>query len=219
MANTKKTAAAKSAEKTVEIETPVEVKAFNGRMSLLDISKIVNTVVDSVFTERNGNIEFSAEYYEVLLAYLKVGAFYPHTGVLENSLDLFFIDYIDGKYYRELNELKDSRLAQYIDNAVKQKIEARMRQVENPLIDSMKKFVDVATVLAQKYVDDIDNVGASDIKGFFQSFANFTKNTNTKTVTDAVIKLHQAEDEKNTKRVDGKISLTPKKSRTKKTAE
>ena len=82
MANTKKTAVAKAAEKTVEIETPVEVKAFNGRMSLLDISKIVNTVVDSVFTERNGNIEFSAEYYEVLLAYLKVGAFYPHTGVL-----------------------------------------------------------------------------------------------------------------------------------------
>lgn len=191
MANTKKTAAAEKVENTSKNIT--DIKVDNGRMSLLGLSQIVNTVVDSVFIERNGNIEFAAEWYEVTLAYLEIGAFYPQTGVLENSLDLFFIDYIDGKYYRELAELKLNRLAQYIDNAVKQKVEARMRQIENPLINSLVKFVDIASVLAQKYVDDIDNVGAADIQKFIKDFGSLTKKTNPQTVTDAVIKMHRAE--------------------------
>lgn len=194
MANSKKTTAAEKVENTAEIL--VDIKAENGIMSLLNLSKIVDTVVDSVFVERNGNIEFAAELYEVLLAYMEIGAFYPHTGVLKNSLDLFFVDYIDGKYHKELGELKYNRLAQYIDNAVKQKIEARMRQIENPLINSMVKFVDVATVLAQKYVDDIDNVGAADIQKFIKDFGSLAKKTNPQTVTDAVIKMHRAENAK-----------------------
>lgn len=219
MANTKKTATAEKVEKNVE--NLVDIKADNGQMSLYDLSKIVNTVVDSVFVEKNGNIEFAAELYEVLLAYLEIGAFYPHTGVLENSLGLFFVDYIDGKYHKELGELKYNRLAQYIDNAVKQKIEARMRQIENPLISSMVEFFDVATVLAQKYVDDIDNIGTADIQKFIKDFGSLAKKTNPQTVTEAVIKMHRAEntkdsetngDTKQTKPTTKKQSTKPKKS-------
>lgn len=221
MANTKKTAAAEKVENTAE--NLADIKADNGRMSLLGLSQIVNAVVDSVFIERNGNIEFAAEWYEVTLAYLEIGAFYPQTGVLENNLDLFFIDYIDGKYYRELAELKLNRLAQYIDNAVKQKVEARMRQIENPLINSLVKFVDIASVLAQKYVDDIDNVGAADIQKFIKDFGSLTKKTNPQTVTDAVIKMHRAEmvEEGNEVVSAKKMESTPKKQggRAKKTAE
>lgn len=221
MANTKKTAAAEMVDNTAG--KTVDIKTENGRMSLSDLSKIVDTMVDSVFIERNGRIEFAAELYEVLLSYLEIGAFYPHTGVLENSLDLFFIDYIDGKYYRELGELKSNRLAQYIENAVKQKVEARMCQIENPLINSMVKFVDVATVLAQKYVDDIDNIGTSDIKGFIKDFAKLTKTTNPQTVTEAVIKLHKNDTEKEDGVVKSaeKAKAAPKKQggRSKKTAE
>lgn len=205
MANTKKTAAAEKVENTAE--TLADIKTENGMMSLFNLSKIVDTVVDSVFVERNGNIEFAAELYEVLLAYLEIGAFYPHTGVLENSLDLFFIDYIDGKYHKELGELKYNRLAQYIDNAVKQKVEARMRQIENPLINSMVKFVEVATVLAQEYVDDIDNVGAADIQKFINDFGSLAKKTNPQTVTEAVIKMHRAENAKESE-ADGDTKQT-----------
>lgn len=194
MANTKKTVVAEKVENNAE--SLVDIKADNGQMTLVDLSKIVNTVVDSVFVERNGNIEFAAEYYEVLLAYMEIGAFYPQTGVLDNSLDLFFIDYINGRYYKELGELKYNRMAQYIDNAVKQKVEARMRQIENPLINSMVKFVDTATVLAQKYVDDIDNIGTADIQKFIKDFGSLAKKTNPQTVTEAVIKMHRAENSK-----------------------
>lgn len=209
MANTKKNAAAEMVDNTVE--KPVDIKTENGRMSLFDLSKIVNTVVDSVFTERNGRIEFTAELYEVLLAYLEIGAFYPRTRVLESGLDLFFIDYIDGKYYRELGELKANRLAQYIENAVEKKVAAKMRQIENPLINSMVKLVDVATVLAQKYVDDIDNIGTSDIKGFIEDFAKLAKNTNPQTVTDAVIKLHKNDAENGAAKPVEKAKAAPRK--------
>ena len=195
MANTKKTAAAEKIENSAETktETIADIKAENGVLSLLNLSKLVDTVVDSVFVERDGRLEFAAELYEVLLAYMEVGAFYPNTGVLENSLDLFFIDYINGKYYKELGELKHNRVAQYIENAVTKKVEARMRQIENPLINSLVKFVDIVSVLAQKYVDDIDNVGTSDIRGFIEDFAKFAKTTNPETVTEAVIKMHKSE--------------------------
>lgn len=215
MANTKKTTTAEKVENNAE--NLVDIKADNGQMTLVDLSKIVNTVVDSVFVERNGNIEFAAELYEVLLAYLEMGAFYPHTGVLENGLDLFFVDYIDGKYHKELGELKYNRLAQYIDNAVKQKVEARMRQIENPLISSMVEFFDVATVLAQKYVDDIDNIGAADIQKFIKDFGSLAKKTNPQTVTEAVIKMHRSENAKDseTNRDTKQTKPTTKKQSTK----
>lgn len=189
----------KKVEDTVQTEQKIDIKATNGRLSLVEMSEIVNTVVDSVFTERNGNIEFAGELYEVLLAYMEVGAFYPHTGVFENGLGLFFGDYIDNKYHKELEELKYNRLVQYIENAVNKKVEARMKQIENPLINSMTKLVDAANVLAEKYVDDIDNVGTSDMKGFITNFVELSKKTNPDTVAEKVIKMYRAEMEKKDK--------------------
>lgn len=219
----KKTAVAENVETIEKVENiPTAknaggVKSNNGKLSLVEIVEVINTIVDSMFVERNGTIEFAAEYYEVLLAYFKIGAFYPETGVFENGLFIFFTDYVDGKYSKELDELKFNRYAQYIDNTVKQKAEARMRQIENPLINSLVKFVDVAAVLAQKYVDDIDNIGTADIKKFITDFANVAKKTNPQSVTDAVIKMHRAENSKEngtkqTKSTIKKQSIKPKKS-------
>lgn len=199
MAAKKKTAVAENvdtAEKVEEngsAEKLVKLEGKSGKLKLSDVAEIVNAIVDSVFVERNGKIEFAAEYYEVLLAYFQIGAFYPETGVFDDGIGLFFMNYIDGKYHRELDALEHNNLAKYIKNAVVKKIEAKMRQIENPLINSLVKFVDLASVLAEKYVDDIDNVGSSNIKKFIGDFANFAKNNNTQTITDAMYKLHLKE--------------------------
>lgn len=204
-------------KKEIEIAASVEKKPDKDNISvteltLSDVAKIVNSVVDSVFINKNGRTEFAAEYYEVLLAYFEVGAFYPESDIFSGGVELFFPDYISGKYNKELNELKNNRYALYIENAIKQKVEARMKQIENPLFESLTNLLDIATVLAKKYVNDMDKIGTSDIQNFITGFGNFAKNVNIETMTDAVIKMHQNEllkDKKNT--VEAEIKLPAKK--------
>lgn len=215
MANVKKT----------ETQKKIDVKSENRTVSLTDVGIIVNTVVDSVFVERNGKTEFSSEIYEVLLAYLEIGSFYPETKLLEDNkekktpLNDFFMEYIDGKYQKELDELKNNRLAQYIENAVKTKIDAKMRQLESPTLESVANFFDVATALAQKYINDIDNVGMGDIKTFLQDFAKFAKKTNPQSITDTFLQIKKGEltDSVDTSNITLKPITTKPKTATRKT--
>lgn len=188
-------------------------------LTLSDVAKIVNSVVDSVFIKKNGRTEFAAEYYEVLLAYFEVGAFYPESDIFSGGVELFFSDYISGKYIKELHELKHNRYALYIENAIKQKVEARMKQIENPLFESLTNLLDTATVLAKKYVNDMDKIGTSDIQNFITGFGNFAKNVNIETMTDAVIKMHQNEllkGKKNTVEAEKKLPAKKKTGQNKK---
>lgn len=196
MANTKKITA-KSVEKTVDTVENVsadssDIAVKNDKLSLSDMVQLVNTIVDSVIVNRNGTLEFAAEYLDVVENYVLMAAFYPQYGIADIGLALFFNDYINGVFFRELKELEVNGYAQYIRCAVEKKIEFKLRQIENPLINSATKFVDTASALTQKYVDDIDNVGTADIKGFLSDFSKLVKKTNPQTVTDAVIKLHKS---------------------------
>lgn len=82
-----------------------------------------------------------------------------------------------------------------------------MRQIENPLINSLTKFADNAVILSQKYVDDINNVATEDIKKFITDFAELAKNTNPQTITDFVVERHKEEFAKES----GKEKIVPKK--------
>lgn len=186
-------------EKSENLSETKNVVTANGKMSLNDVSVIVNTIVDSLFVERNGRLEYAAEIYEVLLAYMEIGAFFPNTKVFEDGLGVFFINYIDGKYYNQIGKLKYNTLAQYIENAVKRKIEARMKQIENPLFNSLERLIDAAGVVMQNYADNINNVGTDDIKRFIEDFAGFTKKTNPKTVADEIVKTRMNEMKENDK--------------------
>lgn len=179
-------------EKEINKENP-KIVALDNKLSLDNVSKIVNSIVDSVFIKRNGRVEFAAEYYEVLLAYFEIGAFYPDLGVLEGGVWLFFDGYIEGKYSSELNKLKDNPYIQYIENAVKQKVQARMKQIENPLFESLLGLVENVSVLAQRYIDGADKIGTADIQKFIENFGTFSQKVNEQSLTDTVIQMHQSE--------------------------
>lgn len=206
-------------------KTNVKPENKNRTVSLTDVSIIVNTVVDNVFTERNGKIEFSAEFYEVLLSYLEIGYFYPETKLFEksienkSSLNDFFVDYIDGIYQKEIDELKYNHIAQYIENAIKNKIDAKIKQIESPSLNSVAKFFEAATVLAEKYVNDIDNVGSNDIKTFLNDFAKFAKKTNPKSISETFlqIKKNELSDDNDKNNVTAKPNVSKSKTTTGKT--
>lgn len=176
-----------------KVENTIDVKVDNGKLTLKDVSIIVDTVVNSSFAEINGKIEYNPEISAILIPYLEVGAFYPETEVFnngDNSLEIFFNDYIDGKYDDKLNELGNNRLAAYIEDAIRQKIEHKLRQIENPLINSVINLIDNISTIANAYAKDIDNIGTSDIKKFISDFADFAKITNPRTITDSVVDKH-----------------------------
>lgn len=182
-----------AAKKNIKPENAIVVKAEDGKLSLRDVSVIVDTVINSVFVDVNGKTEYSAEIAAILIPYLEIGAFYPETEVFkdsEDSLEIFFADYIDGKYDDKLNKIKNSRLAIFIEDAINKRIEYKLKQIENPLIDSVINLVDNISAIANTYAKDIDNVGTSDIKKFIGDFANFAKTTNPKTITDSVVDKH-----------------------------
>lgn len=182
-----------AAKKNIKSENEITVKAENGKLSLRDVSVIVDTVINSVFVDVNGKTEYNAEIAAILIPYLEIGAFYPETEVFkdsEDSLELFFSNYIDGKYDDKLNEIKNNRLAIYIEDAISKRIEYKLKQIENPLINSVINLVDNISAIANTYAKDIDNVGTSDIKKFIGDFANFAKVTNPKTITDSVVDKH-----------------------------
>lgn len=182
-----------AAKKNVKPENTIAVKIENGKLSLRDVSVIVDTVINSVFVDVNGKTEYNAEIAAILIPYLEIGAFYPETGVFkdsEDSLELFFEDYIDGKYDDKLNEIKNSRLAIFIEDAISKRIEYKLKQIESPLINSVINLVDNISAIANTYAKDIDNVGTSNIKKFISDFANFAKTTNPKTIADSVVDKH-----------------------------
>ncbi len=179
----------------------------NGRLSLMDIANLVNAVVETVFIERDGNIEFAAEYYEVVRAYWSMRYFYPHLINDDTGIFVFFEDYIKGVYDKELTDLIYNDYWEYADKAITEKVEIRKKQIENPVMNSITKFFNAAGILAEKYVNDIDNIGTADLKGFLKNFGKLAQNTNADKVARAVFEkqLEQekfAKNKENLKRVE-----------------
>lgn len=193
--NTKSAETAKSVEKepvvnTAEVENSV-VKAKSNKFSLADIANLVNAVVETVFVERNGTVEFAAEYYEVILAYWSIRYFYPDLVTEDTGIFAFFNDYIEGAYKKQLSDLEYNTYWKYASKAIAEKVEQKKRQLENPVVTSLTNFLNTANILAQKYVDDIDNVGAADIKSFLNDFGKLAEKTNSENVTRAVLEANK----------------------------
>lgn len=169
---------------------PIENKKKDEKLSFSDVRIIVDTIAEASFVENNGKLEYAPEIVSVLIPYFEIGAFYPDTNVLNGSLEEFFTEYIDGKYDMLIEELKNNRLAQYIEKAARQKIEYKSSQIDNPLITSLANLVGVITAIANNYADDINSVGTDDLKKFLKEFNSFAKKTNPATIADKVVEKH-----------------------------
>lgn len=169
-------------------------------LSFVEMASTVDTIVSSVIISNNGKSDFGAEYLEVVKYYVLIATFYPEHNVTEQGLALFFNDYVEGKYKIEIKRLEQNEYAQYVLRAVDKKLEFEIKRIESPIINSIERFVGLANDLLQKYVDDIDNIGTADIKGFLGDFAALAKNTTSEKIAKAVYdeqaKNEQAEAEK-----------------------
>lgn len=164
-------------------------------MSLEQAEELINSVTDLVFLNTDKGIIFAPIYIDFMLAYWKIGFFYPYLGISEKgkeSINFFFDGWVNGEYDVYLEKVKDNKQAAIIDKAIERAIEFKKSQCQQPVLNSLAKLVDTLSVLAQKYVDDIDNIGSSDIKSFLERFMAFTSENNVQTITDEVLNRHGA---------------------------
>ncbi len=176
-----------NSEKNVDITENNDV--IVDALSLADVSQIVNSVVDNCFQERNGKLEFSSEYCEVLKAYWKLSFFVPSLKITEISIFEFFEKYIAGKYDSYLREIQlfHDKLPSYIDNAIDEKIKFKIAQIQNPLVNSLANLCEVISATVEKYSENIES---TDLKKMIDDFADFTKKNNPETITNTVLNKH-----------------------------
>lgn len=181
-----------SSKKAVEKEADKDIEPINGVIELDLINELIDTVLNFIFLNTSNGVVFRPIYIDLMLAYWKIDIYYPSLEISQKGVDYFFEKWINGEYDVCLEKLENNRQAQVIDTAIKHEIEFKKAQLQQPIVNAITEFVDIASVLAKKYVDDIDNIGSKDIKGFLERFAEFVSENNTSTITNEVLKRHGA---------------------------
>lgn len=181
-----------SSKKAVEKVADKDIEPISEIMTLSQINELIDSVVNLVFLDTPNGVVFAPIYIDLMLAYWKVGFFYPSLETTQKGVDYFFERWINGEYDVCLEKLESNRQAKVIDKAIRREIEYKKAQLRQPIVNALTEFVKTASVLASKYVDDIDNIGSKDIKGFLEKFAEFVSENNTSTITDEVLKRHGA---------------------------
>lgn len=172
-----------------------KIEPNNEVMSLSQANELVNSVVDLIFLNTEKGIVFTPIYIDFMLVYWKMCFFYPSLGISEKGeegMDFLFNGWINGEYDVYLEKVEDNKQAIMIDKAIRKAIDFKKSQCQQPILNSLTKFIDTLNILAQKYVDDIDNIGSSDIKSFLERFIEFTSENNVQTITDEVLNRHGA---------------------------
>lgn len=148
---------------------------MNKIISLSDTTALVDAVVDAVFMERDGKIDYFPEYLEVAKAYYKVFFYYPEMIEGETIFD-FYIKYINGEYNDALNNYVDIKQSQYIDDAIDRKIVFRQNQVVNPLAYSLSNVLDNIAALTEIQKTNFEDV---DMKKLVDGISSFGENFDT----------------------------------------
>ncbi len=126
-------------------------------ISLNDTTALIDAVVDVVFMEKDGKIDYFPEYLDVAKAYYKIFFYYP--GIIEGeTIYNFYTKYINGEYDNILNNNVDIKQNRYIDNAIDEKIEFRKNQIVNPFAYSLTKLLDSISAAIEMSKTNFENV-------------------------------------------------------------
>lgn len=124
---------------------------MNKVISLNATTALVDAVVDTVFIEKDGRIDYFPEYLDVAKAYYKVFFFAPEMVIEGETIFDFYVKYINGEYNEALNNYVDVRQSKYIDKAIDKKIAFRQNQIINPFACSLTRLLNNVSSVVEKY--------------------------------------------------------------------
>lgn len=165
-------------------------------ISLADTTTLVNAVVDMVFTEKEGVMEYYPEYLDVTKAYYKMFFLAPEeiTGM---TIFEFYGDYINGKFNKILTNDVDIKQNAYIDKAIDEKIEFKKNQLTNPLANSLVKLINNIANIAETQVKNFDGV---DINKLLDGISTMGEKFDMKEAVDMLVNTKYPTDDKSTKK-------------------
>lgn len=165
-------------------------------ISLADTTDLVNAVVDMVFTETDGVMEYYPEYLDVTKAYYKVFFLAPEEIGGMTIFD-FYEDYINGKFNEILVNDVDIRQNEYIDKAIDEKIEFKKNQLTNPLTNSFVRFIDNVSNIAETQLKNFDGV---DTNKLLDGISAMGEKFDMKEAVDMLVNTKYPADDKATKK-------------------
>lgn len=164
----------------------IEIK----KLSLNDVNDITTAILDSLFqkNEETGDINFAGQYSEIIRAFFELVFAFPDLKIHEIGLNKFFDRYCDGAFEEYLELMRKDRRVQYIENAVNDGIQMRLRYYNGRLIqNSLAKLINNLNNIVEQYSASIDGLETGDVKGFVQSFAEFAGKTDTDSLVSTIL--------------------------------
>lgn len=191
-------------------------------IELIEMSKLVNTVVGSVFftNENTNEIEYKPEYTPVVSAFYKMKYYCPNE-LPNDDIQNFYIDWINGYYTDFLNKINPCQNVM-IDNAISEKIEYVKKQVGNPLNNALASLINIVQDAIDRFSTSFGEFNADDMKKVMTQATDFAKNMDknsksiVKAVTENVVEKTEKFDKENkvkpisTKKKSGKTNTLDK---------
>lgn len=171
------------------------------KMSLEDVNTLCRGVLDCTFPKDETGTAYIPENVELTKAYFELLVTFPDLEMEKVKLAEFFEDYSDGQYDDYLAIAREDGRIKYFERTVDSAIETAIRyHTGGKLAASAAALIDNINKVVEKYSGSLENIGAADVQNFLKGFGKLSSELNPQTVTDAVIKMHQSEKPKRTRK-------------------
>ncbi len=169
-----------------ENNTENQPESTTKRLSLAEMSGLVNAIVQSVFVENDSETEYMPEYFDVVSDYWKLYYFRPDLDIGEMSISDFYEKRLDGGFDHTLEVIALFPAVREIDKAVEKKIDYLLNK--KPLEKELTEILRSINAIVGKFADDVSR---EDYKQMIGDFKNFVGKANSESITESVMQKHR----------------------------
>lgn len=175
---------------TVKSETVTTTKTRKPKAKELSLSEtyaLIEDIDNSAFPKDEGEdlmSKFYLTFSDVVVAYVKLHHYFDKDFKDVVSLPEFFDDFCSGKYADYLAAISKTATAKIVDEFV----ERRKQMIENKLNNPISEMISKINEILDNFSEEFKGIEPDKIEKFINDFANFAKENNPETLTEALLK-------------------------------
>lgn len=176
-----------TAAKTETAPTTKTKKPKAKELTLKETYALIEDIDNSAFPKDEGEdmmSKFYLTFNDVVIAYVKLHHYFSEEFKDVISLPEFFDDLCSGKYADYLAAIGKTTTSKIVDEFVERRKQMIINKLNNPISETLSKINEILDTFSEGFKD----VEPDTIKRFINDFANFAKENNPETLTDALLK-------------------------------